>query len=68
MKKREDIEQRLKRAVLESGLSRYRIAEISGISEAQLSYFVNGKRSLTLPTAAKLAEVLGLELRPKKHK
>jgi plasmid maintenance system antidote protein VapI len=62
----EDIEQRLRRAVLESELSRYQIAKISGVSEAQLSFFVNGKRTLTLPVAAKLAEVLGLELRPKK--
>ena len=62
----EDIEQRLKRAVLESDMSRYQIAKISGVSEAQLSFFVNGKRTLTLPVAAKLAEVLGLELRPKK--
>jgi plasmid maintenance system antidote protein VapI len=64
-KRREDIERRLKRAVLESDMSRYQIAKISGVSEAQLSFFVNGKRSLTLPVAAKLAEVLGLELRPK---
>jgi plasmid maintenance system antidote protein VapI len=61
------MEQQLKRAVLESGLSRYRIAKMSGIAEAQLSYFVNDKRSLTLPVAAKLAEALGLELRPKKR-
>ena len=60
----EDIERRLKRAVLESDLSRYQLAKISGVSEAQLSFFVNGKRTLTLPVAAKLAEVLNLELRP----
>jgi transcriptional regulator with XRE-family HTH domain len=63
----ENIEQRLRRAVLESGLSRYQIARISGVSEAQLSFFVNRKRTLTLPVAAKLAEALGLELRPKKR-
>lgn len=67
MKQHEDLEQRLKRAVLESAMSRYRIAQVSGLSEAQLSYFANGKRSLTLPAAAKLAEALGLELRPKKN-
>ena len=65
-KRYENIEQRLKRAVLESELSRYQIAKVSGVSEAQLSFFVNDKRTLTLPVAAKLAEVLGLELRPKK--
>ena len=64
MEKFEDIEQRLKRAVLESDMSRYQIAKLSGLSEAQLSYFVNDKRTLTLPAAAKLARVLELELKP----
>ncbi|TKJ34635.1 MAG: hypothetical protein CEE38_17345 [Planctomycetes bacterium B3_Pla] len=68
MKKCENMEQRLKRAVLTSNMSRYRIAKLSGLSEAQLSYFVNDKRSLTLPAAAKLAMALGLELIQKKKK
>ena len=68
MWQRMNIERQLKRAVLDSGLSRYRLAKLSGLSQAQLSYFVNGKRSLTLPAAAKLAEALGLELRPKKQR
>ena len=59
-----NIEQQLKTAVLRSNMSRYRIAQLSEVSEAQLSYFVNGKRSLTLPAAAKIATVLGLELKP----
>ena len=63
MKIYEDIEQRLKRAVLESDMSRYRLAKLSGLSEAQLSYFVHDKRSLSLPAAAKLAKILGLELK-----
>lgn len=67
-RKSENIEQRLRRAVLESEFSRYQIAKISGVSQAQLSFFVNEIRSLTLPVAAKIAEVLGLELRPKKKK
>lgn len=68
MEKQENIEQRLKRAVLESDMSRYRIAKLSGLSEAQLSYFVNDKRSLSLPAAAKLAKILGLELISKNKK
>jgi len=47
---------------MKSEMSRYRIAKESGLTESQLSYFVNGKRSLTLPAAAKLAKALGLEL------
>jgi plasmid maintenance system antidote protein VapI len=62
------LEDQLKRAVLEAPVSRYRLARISGLSEAQLSYFVNGKRSLTLPAAARLAGALGLELRPKRKR
>lgn len=66
--KEKDIETQLKEALINSGVSRYRISQLSGISNAQLSYFVNGKRSLTLPIAAKLAKVLGLELIEKKSK
>lgn len=57
-----DIEQKLREAIIRSKMSRYRISQLSGVGEAQLSLFVNGKRSLTLPVAAKLAKVLGLEL------
>ena len=67
-----DIEKQLKQAIGRSQMSRYRIAKESGLTESQLSYFVSGKRTLTLPAAARLAEVLNLELtpkrRPKKHK
>lgn len=63
-----DIEQQLKQAIIKSKMSRYRIAKESGLTESQLSYFVNDKRSLTLPAAAKLAKVLRLELRTNKEK
>ena len=61
-----DIEKQLKQAVIQSKMSRYRIAKESGLTESQLSYFVNNKRSLTLPAAAKLAKVLELELKQRK--
>lgn len=61
-----DIEAQLLQAIRSSGMTRYRLAKISGVSEGILSLFVNGHRSLTLPTAAKLAKALNLELRPKK--
>jgi len=63
-----DIEKQLKQAIEKSKMSRYQIAKEAGLSEAQLSYFVNGHRTLTLPAAAKLAKVLGLELRPTNKK
>ena len=63
-----DIEKQLKQALIDSGMSRAEIVRKSKnqLSEAQLSYFVNNKRSLTLPAAAKLAKVLGFELVAKK--
>jgi plasmid maintenance system antidote protein VapI len=63
-----NIEQKLREAIAKSKMSRYKISQLSGVSEAQLSLFVNKKRTLTLPAAAKVAEVLGLELKPKKQK
>jgi len=63
-----NIEQKLREAILKSKMSRYKISHLSGVGEAQLSLFVNGKRTLTLPVAAKIAEVLGFELVPKKTK
>lgn len=65
-----DIEEQLKQALIVSGMSRAEIVRKSKkqLSEAQLSYFVNDKRSLTLPAAAKLAKILGLELKPKKKR
>lgn len=52
----------LRTAILTSDLSRYEIARRSETSEASLSYFVSGKRSLSLDTAAKVATVLGVGL------
>ena len=59
-----DIEAQLRDAILRSGMSRYEIARQAGVTESQLSLFFNGQRSLTLTSAAKVARVLGLELRP----
>ena len=61
-RKAKDIEEQLRRAIVESNLSRYRLSKLTGVSDGVLSNFVNGKRTITLATAAKLAESLGLEL------
>ena len=63
-----DIERKIREAIIKSKMSRYKISRLSGIGEAQLSLFVNGKRTLTLTSAAKVAKVFGLELKPKKKK
>ncbi len=62
-RKSPDIEEQLRRAILNSGMSRYRLSKITGVSDGVLANFVNRKRSLTLTTAVKLAKVLRLELR-----
>lgn len=56
------LEKALLKAIETSGLSIYQIAKGSGLDTAPLYNFVNGKRSLTLPTAGILADALGLEL------
>lgn len=63
MARKLDIEEQLRQSILKSEMSRYRLAQITGVAEAVLSNFVNRKRSLTLTTAVKLAKVLRLELR-----
>lgn len=65
MGKRPNIEDRLRQVILTAGISRYQLAKLSGVSQAALSLFVNRKRTITLESAAKVAAVLGLELRPK---
>lgn len=57
-----DIEEQLRQAILTAGMTRYRLAQLSGVSEGLLSHFVNRNRTMTLPTAGKVARVLGLEL------
>jgi plasmid maintenance system antidote protein VapI len=62
----QDIEMQLKQAILDSGISRYKLSKITGVPASVLCTFVNGKRSITIGTAAKLTRALGLELRPRK--
>lgn len=66
--KRTYLEGQLRAAIAKSGLSVYRLAKDSGVSQPVLCRFVNGQRDITLTTASKLAEALGLELKPVKGK
>ena len=54
----------LKAAIEQSGVSRYRIAQDTGILETSLSRFVRGETSLRLDKADVLAAHLGLKLVP----
>ena len=62
MKSKTKITDQLKKAINESGLSRFEIARRSGVEESALSRFVNGKRSLVIESVDRLADVLGLSL------
>ncbi len=52
----------LRRAIVRSGLTHYRIAQDAGITPPMIDRFVRGERDLRLETASKIAEVLGLNL------
>lgn len=56
------IDEQLRQAVQESELSLRELARQAGLTPASVIRFANGERDLRLAGAAKLAEVLGLEL------
>jgi transcriptional regulator with XRE-family HTH domain len=57
-----DIEKQLRKAILQSEMSQYRLAKLSGVSEGVISRFVRKERDIGLKTAAKLAATLKLKL------
>ena len=64
----QDWENKLRQAIKRSGLSLYELDRQSGVSAAQISRFMAGKRSLLLSTAQKIGAVVGLELKPQKRR
>ena len=58
----------VRRAIDESGQSRYQIAHATGIDESALAKFYNGQRGLSLPALDRLGEHLGLSIVIKKGK
>lgn len=61
MTKKEPFSEQLRRAVRDSELTRYQIWQRTGILQSVLCRFVSGG-SVSLDTADKLVELLGLEL------
>jgi transcriptional regulator with XRE-family HTH domain len=68
MANQKPLSEQLRRFVVESGLTRYQIAKLTGLPESTLSRFVVGGLTPRMATADKLAEVLGLELRKTRRK
>lgn len=63
-KKREgrDLVEQIREAVRNSGQSLYEISKSSGVAASQLSRFMRGERTLTLPAASKVCDALHLHL------
>lgn len=62
-KKREaDLTEQIRDAISQSGLSLNQLAERAGIGRDLLSRFMRSERGLTLKTASRVCEALGLRL------
>ncbi len=60
--KRADLSERIRKAILASGMSVNQFARKAGVSQPQISRFLKGERTLTLPVAEKVFEALGFRL------
>ena len=54
--------EQVRQAIERSGLSRYRIAQETGISESQLSRLMSGDAGLSFPKLEMLLDYLGFEI------
>lgn len=52
----------IRQAIDDSGQTRYRIAQKTGIDESALAKFYNGHRGITTATLDRIGEYLGLEI------
>jgi len=52
----------VRQAIDDSGLTRYRIAQDTGLDQAALSKFYNSQRGITSDTLDRLGEYLGLRI------
>ena len=57
------LENALRRVIERSKLSRYSISKGTGISQGQLSRFLNRQRGLAVDSIERLANYLGLEIK-----
>ena len=61
-RRRDKLTDQIRRAIEESGVSRYRLWKETGIDQAVLSRFVAGKAGMTLKSLDVLADALGLRI------
>ncbi len=62
MSRRQTLADQLRSAIKSSGLSVYRIALDTGVSQPVISRFVNGNRTITVETANALAAYFDMRL------
>jgi hypothetical protein len=58
----------LRQAVRESELTRYAISVRTGIDQGTLCRFIRGERGISLDSADRLMDCLGLEIRPRRKR
>jgi transcriptional regulator with XRE-family HTH domain len=58
------VSEQLRAAIAAAPVTRYRIAQETGVSESALSRFARGTRSLDLASVDRVAQYLNLVLRP----
>ena len=63
-RKQVDLAKQIKAAYSKSGMTRFMLAKRSGASYAIVHRFISDDRGITIDTASKLCETLGLELGP----
>lgn len=56
-----DLTTQLRAAIAKDGRSAYQLARDSGVAQQIITRFMRGKRDVTLATAAKLAQALGVK-------
>jgi DNA-binding phage protein len=54
----------LRQAIRNCGQTEYRVAKESGLAQPVLNRFLRGERGVSLETAAKVCQYLGLHLAP----
>ena len=63
-----DLEKMIRQAMRQDGRTVCRLATDAHIDRAILGRFIRGERGLTLVTASRLCEALGLELKSRRRK
>ncbi len=54
--------EQLRGAIAQSGISMYRLAQLSRIDQSQLSRFMRGERGLSIEGIEKICEIIGARL------